>query len=110
MCNSSCFFISTKFQFFICTKKGWDSTYYRKYKDRLIISYFQSYKNYSIDISQKLTKDSLGLSKITNIAESNLVSGFEINYDKLNISFGFRSPTPSRNQSKKEAPNTVILL
>lgn len=94
-----CFFISVNSLF--AQRKGWDSTYYRKYKDRLIISYFQSYKNYSIDISQKLTKDSLGLSKITNIAESNLVSGFEINYDKFNISFGFRSPTTQSASAQK---------
>jgi hypothetical protein len=94
-----CFFVSASFLY--AQKKAWDSTYYRKYKDRLIISYFQSYKNYSIDISQKLTKDSLGLSKINNIAESNLVSGFEINYDKFNISVGFRSPSNQSVSAKK---------
>lgn len=81
-------------------KKGWDSTYYIKYKDKLIISVFQSYRNYSIDISQKLTKDTLNASKIGYVAEANLITGFEINYDKFNISLGYKS-TPPENQQQK---------
>ena len=52
-----------------------DTTYYRKYNNKLIISYFQSYKSFGIDMSQKLKPDTLGQSTIVNIAEANLVSG-----------------------------------
>ena len=74
-----------------------DTNYYRKYNNKLIVSYFQSYKNYFIDISQKLINDSLGQSKISNIAESNLVSGFEITYDKITLAIGFKSPSSGSN-------------
>lgn len=77
-----------------------DTVYYQKYNERLIVSVFQSYKNFGIDISQKLTKDSLGQSKATYIAESNYITGLEFNYDKLNISFGINSKPPA-NQAQK---------
>lgn len=86
------FFISS-FSSAIAQKKGWDSTYYVKYKDKLIISIFQSYRNYGMALSQKLTSDSLKTSEIDYIAESNLVSGIEINYDKFSFSFGWKNPS-----------------
>lgn len=70
-----------------------DTTYYRKYNNKLIVSYFQSYKSFGIDMTQKLISDSLGQSKIAYIAESNLVSGFELTYDKISLSIGFKSPS-----------------
>jgi len=79
-------------------KKGWDSTYYVKYKDRLIVSVFQSYRNYGMDISQMLTKDSLGKSKIAYVAEANLIYGVELNYDKFNLSVGFKNPSTQTQQ------------
>ncbi len=83
-------------------KKIKDTVYYQKYNERLIISIFQAYKNYGIDITQKLTKDSLGQSKTNYIAESNYITGLEFNYDKINIAFGINSTAPS-NQAKKGA-------
>jgi hypothetical protein len=80
-------------------KKGWDTTYYTKYRNRLIVSFFQSYRNYGIDIEQKLIKDSLNVSKTSYIAEANLIYGFELNYDKFNVSVGFKNP--SRDAVKK---------
>jgi hypothetical protein len=85
-------FISTATSCF-AQKRGWDTTYYTKYRDRLIVSFFQSYRNYGIDIDQKLTKDSLGKSKLAYVAEANLVYGLELNYDKFNISVGFKNPS-----------------
>lgn len=89
-------FITTAF----AQKKGWDSTYYTKYRDRIIISVFQSYRSYSMDIAQTVTKDSLGLSKVGYHADANLISGFEINYDKFSISLGFKSGD-SKDKYKK---------
>lgn len=93
------FFLLSSF-FSFSQKKGYDSTYYTKYRDRLIISYYQSYKSYEIDIAQKITKDSLGTSKVNYMAEASLISGFEINYDKFNISFGYKSTPPKDFQKK----------
>lgn len=83
---------------FFAQKKGWDSTYYVKYKNRLIVSVFQSYKNYGMDISQQLTKDTLGQSKIAYVAEANLIYGIELNYDKFNLSIGFKNPSTQTKQ------------
>jgi hypothetical protein len=88
------FFVSN-IAYVFAQKKGWDTTYYVKYKDRLIVSIFQSYRNYDMKLSQQLTKDSLKLSEVDYIAESNLVSGIEINYDKFNFSFGWKNPSNS---------------
>ena len=78
---------------FFAQKNGWDTTYYTKYRHRLIVSVFQSYRDYKIDINQKLVTDSTGKSKVSYIAESNLVYGIELNYDKFNISVGFKNPS-----------------
>ncbi|MES2567564.1 MAG: DUF4421 family protein [Bacteroidota bacterium] len=79
-------------------KKTWDSSYYRKYTDRLIVSVFQSYRNYTTDISQQLTNDTLGQSKIAFVAEANLIYGIELNYDKFNLSLGFKNPSTQIKQ------------
>lgn len=86
-------FFILNFSSLLAQKKGWDTTYYTKYRNRLIISFFQSYRNYGIDIEQKLIKDTLGTSKLGYLAESNLVYGLEVNYDKFNISVGFKNPS-----------------
>lgn len=91
-------------------QRNWDSTYYRKYKDRLIISAFQSYRNYSMDITQKLLKDSLGVSKIGYVAEANLISGFELNYDKISITVGFKSKPPDDQYKKGNTKYTNLSL
>lgn len=89
-------FISTSA--FFSQRKSWDTSYYVKYKDRLIVSVFQSYKGYNIDISQFLTKDTLGQSKIAYVAEANLIYGIELNYDKFNLSIGFKNPSTQTKQ------------
>ena len=83
----------------LSAQKIWDSTYYVKYKSRLIVSLFQSYRNYNIELQQYLKKDTLGISKINYIAQANNISGIEFNYDKINFSFGYAS-IPPKNASK----------
>lgn len=109
-----------KFKFFIVlfffiasslfAQKTWDSTYYRKYRDRLIISVFQSYRNYNMNISQKLVEDTGGVSKIGYVAESNLISGIEINYDKISFAIGFKSKSPTNQQQKGDTKYTNLSL
>lgn len=81
-------------------QQKWDTTYYSKYKDRFIVSLYQSYRYYGIDISQKLFRDTLGQSKIEYLAEANFVSGIEISYDKINFSVAYKSAPPA-NQLQK---------
>lgn len=79
----------------LSAQKIWDSTYYVKYKSRLIVSLFQSYRNYNIEMEQYLKKDTFGLSKLNYIAQANNISGIEFNYDKINFSFGYASIPPA---------------
>jgi len=79
----------------LSAQRTWDSTYYVKYKSRLIVSFFQSYRNYNIELEQYLKKDTFGLSKINYIAQANNISGIELNFDKLNFSFGYASIAPT---------------
>lgn len=51
-----------------------------------------------MDISQLLMKDSLAQSKIAYVAEANLIYGIELNYDKFNISLGFKNPSTQTKQ------------
>lgn len=88
----------------------WDSTYYRKYSDRLVISVFQSIRSYGLDISQKLNKDSLGQSKVGYRAEANNITGLELNYDKFNIAFGFKSSAPTNQKAKGDTKYTNLAL
>lgn len=101
-----CFFLSQ----LLLAQKTWDSTYYKKYSNRLIISVFQSYRNYSMDISQKLIKDSLGVSKIGYMAEANLISGIEVNYDKISFAIGFKSAPPKNQLQKGDTKYTNLAL
>jgi len=68
-----------------------DSVYYTKYRDRLIVSLFQSYRYYNISIDQKLVSDSAKLSKLAYGAESNNITGIEVNYDKFGFAIGFKT-------------------
>ncbi|MBA2613174.1 MAG: DUF4421 family protein [Bacteroidetes bacterium] len=78
----------------------WDTTKYNKYHSRLIIGYFQSYRNFSNEFQQYGQKDSLGVSKNNYFAESRLVSGFEFSYDKFSISLGLRTTPPKQSEGK----------
>ncbi len=75
----------------LSAQKIWDSTYYVKYKSRLIVSLYESYRHYETELSQFLTKDSLTKSKVLYYAQANNISGIEVNYDKINFSFGYAS-------------------
>lgn len=77
----------------LSAQKVWDSTYYVKYRSRIITSLFYSYKFYNIDLEQFVKKDSLGRSKPSYIAPANNILGLEFNYDKINFSFGYAAPS-----------------
>ncbi len=63
-----------------------------------------------MDITQKVTKDSLGQSKIAYKAEANNITGIELNYDKLNIAFGFKSTPPANQKQKGNTKYTNLAL
>jgi len=68
----------------------WDTTRYQKFQSNLIVGFFQSYRNFNNLISYQ-NKDS---SHIDYFAESNLISGLEVTYDKFSLSVGVKSTPP----------------
>lgn len=86
--------------------KDLDSNYVRRYKNKLVIGYFQSYRRYELTIGQKIMPDSSGLSDLKYVSPANDVSGFEINYDKLSFSFGWRTPVQYDNTWKTGKSST----
>ncbi|MFO0322175.1 MAG: DUF4421 family protein [Bacteroidota bacterium] len=77
------------------------STFYTKYRNKFIVSYFQSYLSYGVEINQKLVKDTDLKSNIKYVSESTLISGLEINYDKINFQISFKSPINEINAKTK---------
>ena len=69
----------------------WDTLKYRKYERVLIVGLFQQYRNFNNTFDQKLIKDSLGFSKGQYVAESQLIGGVVLNYDKFQVSFGTKT-------------------
>lgn len=74
--------------------------YYRKYSDRLVVALFQSARSYGLEISQTTLTDSLGVSKLNYAADANEVTGIELDYDKLSISFGIKSKPQDARKGK----------
>lgn len=54
--------------------------------------------------------DSLGQSKVSYKAEANNITGIELNYDKFNIAFGFKSTPPANQTSKGDTKYTNLAL
>lgn len=79
------------FPFLLCAQSNWDTTKYVKFRDRFIVAYYQSLKSFNSEVKQVTLKDSLGQSAYNYIAETSLVSGFEFNFDKINIQFSIKS-------------------
>lgn len=81
-------------------RANWDTTKYVRYNSRLIVGYFQSYRNFNNEFQQFKEKDSLGLSNNNYFAESRLISGIEVNYDKFSLAVGLRTSPPSKSEGK----------
>ncbi|MCD6067995.1 MAG: hypothetical protein K0S33_2821 [Bacteroidetes bacterium] len=74
-------------------KLKWDTNYYKKYSDRLIIAVYQSARNYHIELDPQNPADS-GKANQNYYADANKVTGIEVDFDKISVSFGFRSEAP----------------
>ncbi|MGZ4038825.1 MAG: DUF4421 family protein, partial [Bacteroidia bacterium] len=92
------FCLNVKFSF---SQTTWDSTRYVKYNSRLIVSFYQSYRQYNIEMQQYMIKDTIGKSKMNYFAQANNVTGIQINYDKIGFSIGFKSTEPKGTDKVK---------
>jgi hypothetical protein len=82
-----------------------DTLYAVKYPSKLGLSVFQSKPSYLIDIRQKLTLDTIGLSSISYSTLAKNVTGFGFFYDKISLFVGFRSPISEAEKTRKGKTN-----
>ncbi len=80
--------------------KMWDTLKYRKFERVLIVGLFQQFRNFNNDFEQAMTKDSTGVSKHKYSAESRLIGGVVLNYDKFQLSFGTRTQPQNLSEGK----------
>jgi hypothetical protein len=76
-----------------CLSASWDTTYYKKYDKRLIVSLYQSQRKYAININRiaLLNRENIA----TNYeANARRVTGADISFDKFSFSFGLLTQAP----------------
>jgi hypothetical protein len=78
----------------------WDTLKYQKFRSSFIVGIFQAYRNFNNDFQQYKVPDSLGISKPAWHAESRLISGIDISYDKFSLALGLRSEPPKQSTGK----------
>lgn len=71
-----------------------DTTYYRKYNDKLIVSIYVSERRYNIGMSQRFDSSPLLNTDLDFQADANKVTGIELAYDKVGVSFGIKATPP----------------
>ena len=81
-------------------KYNWDTLKYSRFDYVLIVGLFQQHRTFNITFLELMNKDTFGLATQTYGAESNLIGGITIGYDKLLFSFGTRSTPPAGNTGK----------
>ncbi|MBI4947092.1 MAG: DUF4421 family protein [Bacteroidetes bacterium] len=78
-----------------------DTTYYKEYNDKLIISLYNSFaRQNDIAFSQNIVKDTAGKSPFHYYADADIVSGIEFDYDIFGIAFAYKA-VPPKNAFKK---------
>ncbi|MBK6398441.1 MAG: DUF4421 family protein [Bacteroidetes bacterium] len=82
-----------------------DTLYAIKYPSKLGLSIFQSKPSYQIDITQKMSIDTSGLSPIRYSTLAKNVTGIGFFYDKISLFVGFRSPINQDERIRKGRTN-----
>jgi hypothetical protein len=81
-------------------KVYWDTLKYQKFNTNLIVGYFQSYRTFRNEFKQFLTIDTAGTSINNWNAESRLISGIDLSYDKFSVSLGLRTKSRAGSEGK----------
>lgn len=79
---------------------SYDTNYYRTYEDRLVIALYQASQNYNMEIKQTSIADKAGISHINYFSDAATVNGIVIDYDKLCLSFAYKT-LPQLDSYKK---------
>jgi len=67
-----------------------DSTYCRKYRDRVTISVNQFFRNYQITFKSNFPAEDSVQSELKYKSNAQHVTGIQLNYDKFSLAFGFK--------------------
>jgi len=86
------------------TTSKWDTTYYQKFRSRIIVGVFQTYRNFDNNFTPLHGGTEFNAPNLYT-AESRLITGLELNYDKFSVAFGIRSK-PQEGSFGKENTKT----
>jgi hypothetical protein len=89
-----------KFASLLLASSKWDSTKYQKFYRVLIVGAFQQFRNFNNEFTQFMNKDSLGISQNNFAAESRLISGISLHYDKFSFSFATKNQPQNFSNGK----------
>jgi hypothetical protein len=78
----------------------WDTLKYQKFDYVLIVGLYQQHRNFTNTFQEMINHDTRGLSIQTYNAESKLISGITLSYDKFQLSFGVRSTPQNGSEGK----------
>ncbi len=78
----------------------WDTLKYHKFSRAIIVGLFQQFRNFNNTFEQNIIKDSAGISKHDYVAESKLIGGIDLSYDKFSVSFGVKTQPQQFSEGK----------
>lgn len=87
-----------------------DTNYYKKYNNRLIVTFYSTQRYYEIGFKQKYFSDSLAKTSINFKSTAPETFGFGLAYDKLSIAYDYRTVQPDDNTLFKTGYNKVNSL
>jgi hypothetical protein len=83
-----------------------DTNYIKMYPDKFMVTLSQSYREYDIGFSQRLSNDTIGWGSPEMKAGTNLSTGASIDFDKISFSFGLGGKEATDADIKKYGTTT----
>ncbi len=74
-----------------------DTNFYKKYNNRLIVTFYSTQRYYEVGFKQKYFSDSLAKTSTNFKSTAPETFGFGLAYDKLSISYDYRTVQPDDN-------------
>jgi hypothetical protein len=87
-----------------------DTNYYKKYNNRLIVTFYSTQRYFEVGFKQKYFSDSLAKTSINFKSTAPETYGFGIAYDKISIAYDYRTVQPDDNTLFKTGYNKVNSL
>lgn len=96
--------------FILMAQPKHDTTYYKKYDNRLILTFYSSKRNAEVAFTQKFVNDTSINTSINFMSNAPESFGIGLDYDKLSLSFDYRTVQPSDATVFKTGYNKVSSL